>query len=106
MPDYTSGVIVLEKEGRMFKVQRKACSTCIYGKDSSLAIGELEKQIADPKFSGFFQSYRICHHSNDACCRGFWDRHKDKFALGQIAQRLGFVEFVNEDIHTSAGKLP
>ena len=26
-----------------------------------------------------------------ACCRGFWNRHKDEFAVGQVAQRLGLV---------------
>jgi hypothetical protein len=31
------------------------------------------------------------------CCRGFWNRHKDKFALGQIAQRLGWVVFIKGD---------
>lgn len=55
------------------------------------AIGER----ADPH--GGFKNYRICHHSNDVCCRGFWDRHKNEFQLGQIAQRLGMVEFVNVD---------
>ena len=29
-----------------------------------------------------------------ACCRGFWNRHKDQFPLGQVAQRLNAVVFV------------
>lgn len=80
-----------------FKVQSKACSTCIYRKDSSLDITVLEAQIADKYMPGYFSGHRICHHSNDVCCRGFWNRHKDKFSLGQIAQRLGFVKFVTVD---------
>ena len=79
----------------MFNVQAKACSTCIYRKDSPLDIAELEKQVAD-KYGGF-KGHRICHHSEDVCCRGFWNRNKDKFQLGQIAQRLGLVRFVNVD---------
>ena len=75
-----------------FQVQAKACITCIYRKDSPLDLRKLEGEIAD-KYGGF-HGYRICHHSGDACCRGFWNRHKDKFAMGQIAQRLGFVRFV------------
>jgi hypothetical protein len=78
-----------------FKVQAKACATCIYRKDSSLDIERLEDQVRDPHMG--FKGHRVCHHSKDACCRGFWNRHKDEFALGQIAQRLNFVEFVNED---------
>ena len=82
----------------MFSVQNKMCSTCIYRKDSPLDLEKLEGEIADG-FGGF-SGHRICHHSNNVCCRGFWDRHKDKFQVGQVAQRLGLVEFVNEDIYS------
>jgi hypothetical protein len=78
-----------------FLVQAKQCSTCIYRRDSGLDVKKLEAQIAD-KYGGFV-GHRICHHSKDVCCRGFWNRHKDKFAMGQIAQRLNFVEFVDVD---------
>lgn len=78
-----------------FLVQKKACDTCIYRKDSTLDIKKLEADVAD-KFGGF-KGHRICHHSKDVCCRGFWNRHKDKFTLGQLAQRLGFVKFVSVD---------
>lgn len=80
-----------------FKVQAKACSTCIYRKDSPLDLKMLEAQVAD-KYGGF-KGHSVCHHSKDVCCRGFWNRHKDKFAAGQIAQRLGWVRFVSVDTH-------
>lgn len=79
----------------ILEVQFKQCATCIYRRDSPLNLKALEAEIAD-KYGGF-DGYRICHHSSTACCRGFWNRHKDKFALGQVAQRLGFVTFVNHD---------
>lgn len=82
----------------MFRVQKKQCKTCIYGLKSPLNVARLEAEITDPDESGFFVSYRICHHSKDICCRGFWDRHKDAFNLGRIAQRLHAVEFVEVDI--------
>lgn len=82
-----------------FKVQDTQCATCIYRADSPLDLKELERKIADPNCDGFFRSFRICHHSHDACCRGFWNRHKNHFSLGQIAQRLGLVQFVHHDIH-------
>ena len=78
-----------------FKVQRRMCKTCIYRKTSPLDLKKLEDDVRD-RFMGF-KGCRICHHSRDACCRGFWNRHKDEFPAGQIAQRLGFVEFVNVD---------
>jgi hypothetical protein len=81
----------------MFKVQKKQCKTCIYRKDSSLNIEVLEDQARNGCTDGQFEGYRICHHSKDVCCAGFWERHKDNFNLGRIAQRMGWVEFVNED---------
>ena len=83
-----------------FQVQQKPCLTCIYRKDSPLDLKTLEAQVAD-RFGGF-KGHRICHHSDSACCRGFWNRHKDKFAAGQIAQRLDLVVFVAHD--TIGGK--
>jgi hypothetical protein len=79
-----------------FRVQRKACATCIYRKDSSLDIRKLENDVRDPHMG--FKGHRICHHSKSACCRGFWNRHKNEFPAGQLAQRLGFVEFVSDDL--------
>lgn len=77
------------------RVQSKACATCIYRKDSPLNLNQLENAVRD-KHMGF-KGYRICHHSKDAVCRGFWNRHKDEFALGQIAQRLNLVEYVRDN---------
>lgn len=82
----------------MFRVQRRQCSTCIYRKDSPLDINQLEADIVDPY--GGFTGHRICHHSPDSdpvCCAGFWARHKDEFAMGQVSQRMNFVEFVEVD---------
>jgi hypothetical protein len=84
-----------------FRVQKKSCSTCIYRKDSPLDLEKLENDIRDPYIG--FKGYRICHHSNDVCCRGFWNKHKDSFPAGQIAQRLKMVEFVEVD--TIKGKM-
>ena len=81
-----------KKDKPGFKVMKKSCATCIYRKDSSLDLKKLEADVAD-KYGGF-KGYRICHHSKDVCCRGFWNKHKDEFAAGQIAQRLNCVVFV------------
>ena len=80
-----------------FRVQRKRCATCIYREDCALDIQRLEDEVKDRY--GFFESHRQCHHTNEnpACCRGFWDLHKDEFQAGQIAQRLDMVIFVDVD---------
>lgn len=80
----------------MFKVQLRSCSTCIYRKDSPLDLKDLESQVRD-KY-GFFDGHRVCHHSKDVCCRGFWNKHRDSFQAGQLAQRLNAVDFVDVDI--------
>jgi hypothetical protein len=75
----------------MFQVQTSQCETCIYRKGSPLNLARLEREAAKR------DSYRVCHHSTDVCCRGFWDRHANDFNLGRIAQRLGAVQFVSVD---------
>lgn len=78
----------------MFLVRQKSCETCIYRKDSCFDLKNLEDQVRD-KYSGF-EGFRACHHEEGkkVCCRGFWNRHKNKFQLGQIAQRLNLVKYV------------
>jgi hypothetical protein len=81
-----------------FYVQKKMCSSCIYKPDSPLDIQELENQIKDQWV--FFKGHRQCHHSDEiqpACCRGFWNKHKDEFQGGQLAQRLDAVIEVEVD---------
>jgi hypothetical protein len=67
-----------------------------YRKDTYFNVQALEDAVRHEH--GGFKGYRICHHSEDVCCRGFWNRHKDEFASGQVAQRLGLVEFVHVDL--------
>lgn len=93
--------------GDVLEVQARMCSSCIYRPDSSLDIRNLEAQIADPKMRGYFLGYRACHHAPDrraVCCRGFWDRHKDNFTAGQLAQRLKLVVFVSVDRFSDRAK--
>ena len=82
-----------------FRVQSRLCATCIYRKDSTLDLKALEKAVEDPHMPGYYSKHRTCHHSNDVCCRGFWNKHKDRLtsAAAQIAQRLGMVVFVKVD---------
>jgi len=82
----------------MFKVQKQMCSSCIYRPESPLDLEALEDQVRD-KYVGF-KGHRQCHHTkgkNAACCRGFWNAHKDEFQMGQISQRLDMVEEVEID---------
>ena len=85
----------------LLQVQSKQCSTCIYRVESPLDVAKLEAQCADPRMEGFFEKFRECHHAkrgSGVCCRGFWNRHKDRFTLGQLAQRLDSVEYVDSEV--------
>ena len=77
------------------RVQLRSCATCIFRKDSPLDLKQLLDAVRDDY--GGFKGFRVCHHSHDACCRGFWNRYRNRFAAGQIAQRLGLVRFVKDD---------
>ena len=82
-----------------FKVRAQHCRTCIYTKRTPVrrTIDELEDEVRDDR--GFMQGYRICHHTEDVCCRGFWNRHRNDFPAGQIAQRLDAVTYTNEELY-------
>lgn len=81
----------------MLRVQRRQCESCIYRRDSPLDLKALEAAIADHRMEGHFRGSRVCHHSTDAVCAGFWKRHKDHFDAGQLAQRLNIVQLVDDD---------
>ena len=77
-----------------FKVRKTSCPTCIYRDDSPLDLEKLEAEVQDGY--GAYDGYRICHHHEDVCCRGFWNRHQDEFTLGRMAKALNRVEFTDE----------
>jgi hypothetical protein len=87
----------------VLEVQRRRCATCIFSaRWTKEHLATLLDEIRDPRLSGHFKGYRVCHHSDYAVCAEFWARHRDSFDAGQLAQRLGLVRFVDHD--TLAGK--
>ena len=91
----------------LLTVRETQCPTCIYRPSSGFDVERLEAEIADPAAPGFFCSFRVCHQHHfggqlldvgdpNRVCRGFWIRHKDKFTLGQVAQRLDRVSFSDD----------
>ena len=86
----------------MLRVQKNQCATCVYKEGSPVDPGPLEDAIRT-KY-GDFHSFRVCHSSENACCAGFWEKHKDHFQMGQLAQRLDMVEWVQDKESTRLSK--
>jgi len=78
-----------------FKVQASQCATCIYRADSPLDVRKLEADITEEY--GAIVGWRICHHSMEVCCRGFYDQHKTSCAAIRVAQLIDGVSFVDVD---------
>ena len=73
-------------------VRKHPCDTCIFRRDSALAdhLPRLLDEVRDPHMG--FRGARICHHEGGSvACRGFWERHKDEYPAGQVAQRIDMV---------------
>jgi hypothetical protein len=82
-----------------FAVMAQQCSTCIYRKSwVGTPIEVLEDQVREThRGATGFKGHRICHsqkRGGKACCRGFWNKHRNEFVAGQIAQRLDLVVYV------------
>ena len=78
-------------------VRDAMCATCIYRPKSPLDLKKLEAEIADGH--GGYRTFRACHdyRGDKVCCKGFWDRHRDAFPGGQIAQRLNAVHYIGDE---------
>jgi hypothetical protein len=93
--------VALRWRPSVFRVQKRLCASCIYRPDTSLDLSKLEADIADPNMAGHFKGFRECHKAprgSAICCRGFWEKHRDHFDAGQLAQRLNLVELVDVDV--------
>jgi len=83
------------RDGRVH-VLAERCATCVFrpGNLMQLQPGRVrdmvDQAVAD-------QSVIVCHATLDtdanACCRGFWDAHRDRVQALQVAERLGVVAY-------------
>lgn len=79
-------------------IQRQQCDQCLFSRNrivsneraADIIRGCVEKDT-------YFQCHKtqVKGSSQDVCCRGFWDKFKNRFNLGRIAQRLNIVKEVD-----------
>lgn len=82
-----------------FPVRATQCESCIFRPHNRSMLPALLAQVRDPHVPWYFKGFRECHEPKRAsglCCRGFWDRYRDRFTVGQLAQRLGMVIFTDQ----------
>lgn len=86
------------REGSVHVMADK-CSTCIFrrGNLMNLSRGRVASMVAAAKAS---EGTIVCHKTlgtdANAACRGFFDKHAT--APLQVADRLGFITFVQEEV--------
>ena len=80
----------------MFKVKKECCGQCLFGKDKIVS-SERKRDILSDCRQG--DSHFICHKASikgeDICCKGFYDTQTSN--MMRISQRMGMVEFVDEE---------
>lgn len=81
------------------KVQKEKCNQCLFTKNMVVKNNARRTEIIKGALAK--DTFFVCHKSSiakdghgDVCCRGFWDKFKNDFNLGRIAQRLNFVNEV------------
>lgn len=82
----------------MLKVYKDQCKNCLLSKDRIVS-PERVKDIIDSCVTN--QSFFICHKSSmkkeSVMCKKFYDSFGDQSQLVRIAERLGVIEFVEQE---------
>ena len=75
----------------MFRVKTQQCNQCLFSDNKIVNDARKEEVLRTTlKKDSFF----VCHKTDDVCCKGYWDSHKNDFTVGQIAQRLNLIKEV------------
>lgn len=78
----------------LLQVVEAQCDQCLFG-PNKIVSAERSKEILDQCMTRADERYFICHKTERACCRGFYDSELgDRVAIIQVARRLNLVEFV------------
>lgn len=85
-----------------FNVMSKCCGQCLFSAN---------KIVSDSRKNGIIEtcikneSWFVCHKSNEGqeiCCAGFFHNENTQTRAIQMANRLGIVNYVDEDTLTSS----
>ena len=82
--------------GGLVHVLARRCDTCVFrpGNLMHLQPGRVRDMVDQAVAKG---SVIVCHATlgtdANACCRGFWDAHRDRVQALQVAERLDVVAY-------------
>lgn len=85
------------RDGKVHVLSDK-CVTCVFrpGNLMHLTPGRLKEMVDESIAEGVGI---VCHSTlphtgeDQAICRGFWDAHRERAQLLQVAERLGIIEY-------------
>lgn len=82
----------------MFKVRSEKCDQCLLS-PSRIVSPDRAKEILNE--CGRKDTHFICHKASlsgkEVCCRGFYDANPHRTNLMRIADRLGVVQFTDDN---------
>jgi hypothetical protein len=80
----------------MLKIQRKQCNQCLFSGRRIVSPARKREVVEEClKYETFFTCHKGSIAGVNACCKGYWDRYHESFQLGQLAARLGWIEWVD-----------
>lgn len=84
----------------MFRVAKKRCDQCLFS-NAKIVSDERRDEILEGCRELANEKHFVCHKfsmvDEEVCCRAFYDDNPMATQLMQVAARLGFVEFVDEE---------
>jgi hypothetical protein len=83
-----------------FQVYRTKCNECLFSKNKIVS-EDRKKEIIEECVKQGNEKHFVCHKASmknkNVCCRGFYNLYGFRVAIIQIAQRLHFIEFIEQD---------
>ena len=73
----------------MFKVKKECCGQCLFSEDKIVSNKRKSEILKDCASN---DSHFTCHKTEDACCKGFYDRISTNMI--RVSQRMGWIEVV------------
>jgi hypothetical protein len=83
-----------------FQVYSTKCEECLFTK-YKLVPNKRRKEIIAECLQKGKETFFVCHKSSqnggNVCCKGFYDLYGNRVTIVQLAERLHFIELIEQD---------